>query len=74
MGKENLTGWWGIDTSIEVATGEPTDDSNFNFIMWYQWAILKAIAVWWSMHIYHIRKNIVQAFWKVTSFIMIYSY
>ena len=31
-GKENVAGWWGIDTSNEVATGELADNSNFNII------------------------------------------
>ena len=39
LGKENVAGWWGIDTSNEVATGELMDDSNFNIITWYEWAI-----------------------------------
>ena len=30
LGKENVAGWSGIDTSNEVATGELADDSNFN--------------------------------------------
>ena len=37
--KENVAGRWGIDTSNEVATGELAYDSNFNIIMWYEWAI-----------------------------------
>ena len=42
FGKENLASWCrGIDTSNEVATGElaDVDDSNFNIIKWYEWAI-----------------------------------
>ena len=39
LGKENVAGWWGIDTSTKVATGELADDSNFNIITWYEWAI-----------------------------------
>ena len=38
LGKENVAGWWGMDTSNEVATGELMDDSNFNIITWYEWA------------------------------------
>ena len=30
--RENVAGWWGIDTSNEVATGELVDDSNFNIL------------------------------------------
>ena len=37
--KENVASWWGIDTSNEIATGELADDSNFNILTWYQWAI-----------------------------------
>ena len=36
LGKENVAGWWGIDTYNEVATGELTDNSNFIIIAWYQ--------------------------------------
>ena len=30
LGKENVAGWSGIDTSNEVATGELADGSKFN--------------------------------------------
>ena len=30
LGKEIVAGWRGNDTSNKVATGELTDDSNFN--------------------------------------------
>ena len=39
LGKENVASWWGIDTSNKVATGELADVSNFNIIIWYEWAI-----------------------------------
>ena len=67
--KENVNGWWGIDTSNEIATGELMDDSNFNIITWYQWAI-KRYGDWCLLY----QRNAVQAFWKVSSFIMIYRY
>ena len=40
LGKGNVAGWCrGIDTSNEVTTGEVVDDSSFNNITWYEWAI-----------------------------------